>query len=899
MNTDDPFLKGSEHRPPLPASEWDSTPAGYPKQCAHELFEEQAARTPQAIALSFEDQRITYAELDAMADVVARRLRELGVGPEVIVAICMERSVAMVAGVLGILKAGGAYLPLDPSHPIERLAFIVEDSRAGLVLTEGNVGKKVFADGIRVVYFDGQSVSGEMDADPRPVAHTAGPDPHHPAYVIYTSGSTGKPKGVVMPHGALVNLLNWHLLALPGVRRTLQFASLSFDVSFQEIFSTWAAGGTLVLISDNQRRDPKALWNFIVEEKIERLFLPFVALQQLAIAASDAHAPELREIITAGEQLRISPKIAGFFEKNSACALHNHYGPTESHVVTAFSLRGAARDWPALPPIGKPITNAVIHILDERLLPVAEGDAGEIHISGVCLARGYLNRPALTAQRFVEHQGTRLYKTGDIGRLLPGGDIEFLGRSDDQVKIRGHRVELAEIEAVMLRHPSVSQCVVAATPNTDSGDRLAAYLVLEAGSTVACSDVLSDFLKKELPEYMIPSTFAQLDSLPFTPTGKIDRRALPLPGSEHFLSMPRRQAGETFVPPTNGVEAELVRIWEEVLDVRPIGIRENFFDLGGHSLLAAMVSQEIAKKFTTPVSLVTIFRAPTVEKLAIALNNGAAVDEDSSLEKIRVTGSRTPFFCIPGLFDLARFLGPDQPFYGLQMPQFEEAPDKWPSVEEIAAGCIQKIRGAQPNGPYCVGGFSFGGVVAFEIAHQLEALGEEISLLILIDPDPPRPFRTSGFDFYLTRLLFHGRKITRLNPLDQFRYFVDRLRKRRAPAVSRSWNIGYTDVELAIYLLHTEAVHARYQIPQFSGPAILFLAQDTIWRARPEKDPRLNWSKVIGGKLETYETPGDHSTVIREPNVRILAQRLSRCLEKAGSVIVLLLFCWPLNLEWF
>ena len=859
-------------------------------ELVHELVEEQAARTPDAIAMSCGGTHLTYRELNTMADAVAQRLRTNGVGPEAIVAICMERSSAMVAGVLGILKSGAAYLPLDPSYPVERLALMLQDSGTRLVLTENKFRGTVFDENVHTLCFDGENFSGENGTESASIFSAATTCANHPAYVIYTSGSTGKPKGVLMPHGALVNLLTWQLAELPGVRRTLQFASLSFDVSFQEIFSTWAAGGEVVLIGEALRRDPEALWNFIVRKKIERLFLPFVALQQLAGAACGAQAPDLREIITAGEQLRITPGIANFFENNYACVLHNHYGPTETHVVTAFSLRGSPRDWPTLPPIGKPIANVAIHILDEKLFPAAGQEPGAIFVAGACLARGYLNRPDIDAERFIWHAGTRLYKTGDIGRFLPDGDIEFLGRDDDQVKVRGHRIELTEIEAVLQRHAFVSQCVVAATGDGSAGRRLIAYVVPAPGATMKGSDDLSDFLRREMPDYMIPSAFALLDSLPLTPSGKIDRRSLPAPGDTKFRPMPRTQACEYFLAPTNGVEAELVRIWEEKLDVRPIGIRENFFDLGGHSLLAAEVSREITKKFGTPVSLMTIFHAPTVEKLAAALSSPASAEENPSLEKIRITGSRAPFFCIPGLFDLAHHMGAEQPFYGLNLPELSGSPSEWPGVGEIAADCIRAMRSVQPGGPYSVGGYSFGGVVAFEIARQLQVAGEKIALLALIDPDPPQPFRTSGLGFYFSRLIFHGQKIARLSLQKNAAYFADRLRNKKSRGESLLWNHGDYDPETATYFVRAEMIHARFQPAKFSGAATLFLASDTVWRARPDNDPRLGWRGFVGGEMEMHETPGDHATVIREPNVRALAQRLSTCLEKIHTFIALI-FC--------
>jgi len=880
-----PLLTPAERRQLI--TDWNSTRAGYPKQCAHELFEEQAARTPRAVALSFEERQIKYGELNDMADAVARHLRELGVGPEVIVAICMERSTAMVAGLLGILKAGGAYLPLDPSYPDERLAFMLQDSKAAVLITETRLDERFSASGVRVLYYDGQTIRKRAGMDSAPGINASIARPDNLAYVIYTSGSTGQPKGVQIPHSALVNFLT-SMRVQPGLTAgdvLLAVTTISFDIAALEIFLPLIAGARVVLAGRELAANATLL-----AEKIgacgATVMQATPATWRLLVESGWRPPPALK-LFCGGEAL--SRDLADRLLENGA-SVWNLYGPTETTIWSTIHRvepgRGAVT-------IGRPIANTQIYILDRQMQLAPIGVPGELCIGGDGLARGYLNRPELTASRFVSNPfdgsaSSRLYKTGDRAVYRRDGNIEFHGRIDRQVKIRGFRIELEEIESVLLRHPSISQAVVAATQDTGEGRQLIAYLVLRPNPK-ATGGELRGFLKGKLPDYMVPSTFFLLDSFPLTPNGKVDRGALSAPGAEGLRTLRSLDLEETFVPPANGIQADLIRIWEEALDVNPIGIHENFFDLGGHSLLAAAVSREVAKRFGKQISLATIFRWPTVEELAIALSNGKDGGEGSPLDEIRVTGSRTPFFCMPGLFDLARYLGPDQPCYGLNLPQFGDAPDKWPSVEEIAAGSIQTIRAVRPNGPYCVGGYSFGGVVAFEIARQLEALGEEISLLILIDPDPPRPFRTRGFDFYLSRILFHGHKLAGLSPRNQFKYFADRLRKRRSPNLSSLWNIGYSDAQLAAYLVQTETVHARYQISPFGGQARMFLAQDTIWRVRPEKDPRLSWSNVVGGKLETYETPGNHASLIREPNVRALAQRLSLCLEKAGSVIALLL----------
>jgi amino acid adenylation domain-containing protein len=449
----------------------------------HRLFEFQVEQTPTAKAVVFGSQQLTYQELNERANQLAHHLINLGVGSDALVGICVERALEMVIGVLGILKAGGAYVPLDPAYPKERLAFMLEDARVPVLLTQAHLAESLP---------EHQSHSICLDADWELIAQQSQENlctvvtPDNLAYVIYTSGSTGTPKGVAMCHRPLTNLLHWQLenSTVSHGAKTLQFAPISFDVSFQEMFSTWCSGGTLVLISEEVRRDAVALLDFITQESINRLFLPFVALQQLAEVA-DTHetvATNLCEVVTAGEQLQITRQIVNWFAKLKNCTLHNHYGPSETHVVTAFTLTGTPESWPALPPIGCPITNTQIYLLDAQMQPVAAGTPGELYIAGIALARGYVNRPDLTAERFIPnplniYPSDRLYKTGDLARYLPDGNIEYLGRIDHQVKIRGYRIELGEIEAALWQHPAVREAAVVAREDVPGDKRLVAYLV--------------------------------------------------------------------------------------------------------------------------------------------------------------------------------------------------------------------------------------------------------------------------------------------------------------------------------------------------------------------------------------------------------------------------------------
>jgi amino acid adenylation domain-containing protein len=579
------------------------------------MFEKQVERTPNALALAFEDTSLTYDHLNRRANQVAHYLVKQGVRRETRVAICMERSLEFAIGVLAILKAGGVYVPLDPSYPRDRLTQMMWDLRPLLVITIQSQVSQFSSPAIAILALDAaqESIAGEEQGN-LPSANSS----ESAAYVLYTSGSTGKPKGVVMSHGALGNLSSWQIenLSEPSAARTLQFAPFGFDVSIQEMLATWCSGGSLFLIEDEVRRDTLRLLRFIQERSIERVFLPFVALQNLAEAAAygNCYPRSLREIITAGEQLQMTVSLRAFLGRLGNCRLRNQYGPTETHVATQFVLDPPFPDAADLPPIGRPIANTEIYILDSQRNPVPIGVPGEIYIGGAGLACGYLNQPEITAEKFIDWSFhgqpiARLYKSGDRGRYLPDGNIEFLGRMDHQVKVRGFRIELGEIETILYRHPDVCECAVAAREDDPGKKRLVAYVVGVAGTEVSTAQ-LREFLREQLPEYMVPSAFVLLDSLPTTPSGKVDRRALPVPDRN------RPDLVNAYVQPQNPSEVLLAKIWSEVLKLEKVGIHDNFFDLGGHSLMATMVMSRIREVFRLEPALRALFETPTIAGLS-------------------------------------------------------------------------------------------------------------------------------------------------------------------------------------------------------------------------------------------------------------------------------------------
>ncbi|MCC7416299.1 MAG: amino acid adenylation domain-containing protein [Acidobacteria bacterium] len=607
---------------------WSGAPraTGLPP-AIHQLFEQQAQRTPDAVAVEFHGLQLTYAQLNAKANQLAHCLRGLGIGPDDRVAIAVERCLGLTVCILGVLKAGAAYVPIDVSYPAERLTYMLADSRAKALVTQEHLLPRLAPPRLR--RRSGRAPQGAtrpvlcIDRDWDTMAAQAEDDlalpisPESLAYVIYTSGSTGRPKGVAMPHRPLVNLVAWQNDVSKEVAagRTVQYTSLSFDPSFLEMFSTWAAGGVVVLIEEDLRRDFMALVRFLDVNDIQRLYITPAALQQLADAADAIGVVPraLREVDAAGERLEITPEIVRFFAGTDGAVLSNQYGPAEAHVVTADLLDAAPASWPVSPTIGSALPNTRIHLLDGGMRPVPIGVPGELYIGGDCLARGYLQNPRLTAERFIPdpaggEPGGRLYRTGDIARFRADGRIEYFGRRDHQVKLRGYRVELGEIEAVLAQHPNVLHAAAAVRELGRGGRQLVAYVVLR-GDRPPKSAQLRAHLARQLPEYMVPAVIDVIERLPMTPSGKLDRAALPAVAGGEAVE-------DAYVAPSNEFELRLAAIWADSLGIERVGTHDNFFAAGGHSLLAAKVMSRVWREFGVELPMRTLFEGPTVAALA-------------------------------------------------------------------------------------------------------------------------------------------------------------------------------------------------------------------------------------------------------------------------------------------
>ncbi len=584
------------------------------------MIDEVARAHPDVVALRHGTTEVTYRELVRRAGRVAAGLRRAGLGSEP-VALSMPRGVDLIVGLLGIAWSGAACLPLDADYPEVRRKLMLADSGARAVLTCRAATAHSAGDGPTTLLVE-DLVASEDGAAPAVPPH---PRQRDPLYLIYTSGSTGTPKGVVMSHGAFGTLVDWHRSAdgpQTGVT-TLQFAPISFDVSVQEIYSTLCNGGTLLLLDEGQRHDANGLLRLLADERVGRFFVPTVLLPVLA-AAAESPLPDLRTVVVLGDQLRVTPAIRDWFARMPWCRLFNHYGPTETHVVTVHELTGPPADWPDLPPIGPPLPHVDAHVLDDEGRPVSPGQPGQLYIGGPGLADGYLGRPDLTDERFAPGPtGARLYRTGDRVRYDGLGALEFLGRTDRQVKIRGHRVELGEVEAALAQHPDVTECAVLTDEDAAGQRRLVAYVVL--GGADRADGVFRLFepswhayLADRLPEYMVPQSFVRVAEMPLSPNGKIDRAGLPL------VSNDRPTLDTPMVPPATDTERAVAEVWREALRLREVGVLDNFFELGGSSLLVTYVHRALTTTMTTRMGTtlpaVALFEHPTVRSLAARID---------------------------------------------------------------------------------------------------------------------------------------------------------------------------------------------------------------------------------------------------------------------------------------
>ncbi len=860
----------------------------------HELFELQAKKTPDRIAVSFEKQQMTYRELDQRANQLANHLKSCGVRPDSLVGILLERCGDMTIALLAILKAGAAYVPLDPSFPQNRIAHMVEDSGLRVLLTHRRLDEALSVRPEIVVRMDDDSE--KISKQNRTLALIKVTSVQL-AYVLYTSGSTGKPKGVEIPHSAIVNFL-LSMRGEPGFSpddTLLAVTTLSFDIAGLELYLPLITGGKLVIATRDETHDPARLMQRM-RESDPTVMQATPATWRALVDAGWNGSPKLK-VLCGGEAFPVD--LAR--QLLPRCKeLWNMYGPTETTVwstVHKVTTAGSA----ASVPIGHPIANTQVLVLDSNRNLLPQGSIGELYIGGAGLAQGYLRRPELTAERFVKNSfqpDSRLYRTGDLARWLPNGTLECLGRVDNQVKIRGFRIELGEIETVLARHAAIAQCVVAAR-DAGFGDKiLAAYFETRSSSIPDAAD-LRNHLKKDLPDYMIPSAFVRMEKLPLTANGKIDRKALPAP--DHS----RIDVGGNYVAPRDATEQTLAQVWSKVLKLDRVGVHDDFFALGGHSLLALRIVVEIEKAFQRRLPLATLLQSPTIADLANVLRQRDAAPPWSSLVRIKPGGSRPPLFLMHShggnvleYYPLANLLDPEQPVYGVQALGLDGHIEPNLSIEKITSIYLREIRNLQPRGPYLLGGFCFGGLLALEAARQLNALGEEVSSVILLQTTHPDAahfdssttalqrwwYRTSKrIDLERENLAYRGTGYFH----ERFGYGVSKALARTAIALNKLHGNGHSGRKRSMtYILESltlehDRMAEQYQVQPYRGDVILFRARKQLTGLVADRS--LGWKNVIGGNLDICEVPGHQQNILLEPNVSHLAAELSARLQRLSQ----------------
>lgn len=866
-----PALSDAERRTVL--DEWNRTSRPYPSsKCLHELFEDQVKRTPNVPAVVQENRSLSYRELNAKANQLAHYLRSLGVQKDDPVAICLGSSPEFATALLAVLKAGGACLPLDPTYPKQRLGFMLEDAQARVLLS---VPELLAAMGPVLTPVVDLNVAWPFISQQNDQNLTDTAAPESLAYIIYTSGSTGTPKGVLLGHRGLVNH-SAAAIQLYGLRpddRMLQFSSISFDIAIEELFPTWSSGGAVILKDPGFSLGFPEFMEFIRKQEITALDLPTAYWHEWTNYLHDheqSPPASLRVVIVGGE--KVSAPILARWHSRAGKRVRwvNTYGPSEASVIaTAYEPDFSDGQAGSSVPIGRAVANTRIYLLDRSMEPVPIGEAGELYIGGVGIAHGYLNRPDLTDEKFVPDSFSsdpqaRLYRTGDMARYRPDGNIEFLGREDDQVKIRGFRVEPGEVEEMLSGHPCVRETAVIAREGEAGEKRLVAYVVLARNSSVAESE-FHGYLRQRLPDYMVPSMFVTLETMPMTPNGKVDRRSLPEP-------KPQRGLGPEAASSGNNLQSQIHKIWQEVLG-RPVGPRDNFFEVGGHSLQAAKLMHLTGQVVGRTLPLALLLEAPTVEQLSTALHQNGWSRHWGLLVPIQPQGSMPPFFCVHGVGgnvvgfrDLGRHMGPTHPFYGIQARGLDGKQPHASAIEEMAAHYLREIRTVQPQGPYLLGGFSFGGLVAYEMAQQLQAQGEDVALLALFDTYPGKlqPVTTS---------LLKGLR----SPLKLGVQLVRSVR-RRARLLWRRFTVPRALRE--VFQANSRAA-GQYALKPYPGKVTLLRASDQSLRSGD--DVYSAWRDLVQGGLDIQEIPGSHNGILLEPEVSILAQRLKSCIDNSLS----------------
>jgi amino acid adenylation domain-containing protein len=879
-----PFLDpGEKHL----MKQWNNTGSDFPAdQTIVSLFEKAASEKAYHPAVQSGETILSYRELNSRANTIANYLLKKNVKPGTLVGICMERSTEMAAALLGILKTGAAYLPLDPSFPVDRLAFITEDAGITTLITQEHL-VSIFPG------YKGQILKIDKEWKYIRSENTDNPDiltePSSLAYIIYTSGSSGKPKGVLIQHRSVVNFLT-SMQKAPGITEKdtlLAVTTISFDISVLELFLPLISGAKVVIATKNDVIDGNILLK-LIRRSNATIMQATPSTWKLMIEAGWAKTPQLK-MLCGGEAL---PKDLAVKMIQRGKELWNMYGPTETTVWS--SIKKIEAD-PEFIYIGPPIANTQFYIVDKNMQPVPVGVSGELLIGGEGLAKGYLNRPELNEERFInnpfDNSGSRVYRTGDLARFLSNGDIEFLGRTDFQVKLRGYRIELGEIETILTEFKGIKEAVVAAKQNKNNDTQLIAYIIPSGKTGIILTDV-KNFLKKKLPEYMIPSVFINMEKFPLTPNGKIDRKALPEPDSNKIAS------GTIHAGPGDELEMKLAEIWEKVLGISNIGINDNFFDIGGHSLLAVQMFAELERTMDVRLPLVTLFEHQNISELAAVLKSGKWKEKWSSLIQIK-KGTKTPLFLIHGAEgnilvykDLANHLEEDQSFFALQAKGLDDSEETLTSIEEMASHYLKEIKKVQPKGPYNLGGYCLGGTIAYEMAQQLIEQGEEVKNIFLIETYNICSANVQASNKMTTRdkvenIRFHFDNLMRLKGSDKIKFIINKsevlqrrifsdlkalLKKAGINIKDSSENIKATSKLREI----NDQAQEIYKPKEYQGRTILLKPKINFSSA---PDPKFGWENLINGEFKIYNLDIAPRGMLYEPFVKETAAIISEELK--------------------
>ncbi len=856
-------------------AEWNQTASAPPElgDCLHELFMRQASRTPSKVAATFAEESLTYAELDRRSTLLARHLARLGVGPDVLVGLLVERSLDMLVGLLAILKAGGAYVPLDPSFPAERLAHMVDDSRMLVLVTHRGLEETLHRRPDFIVDLDGDRDAIAMsDGTEAPEASAT---PSSLAYVLYTSGSTGLPKGVAISHAAIVNFV-LSMQRAPGIGEgdsLLAVTTLSFDIAALELYVPLVTGAKVVIASREDVVDPRRLIRRL-ETGACTVMQATPATWRALVDAGWKGSPRLKAL-SGGEAL--PPDLARALLPRCA-ELWNMYGPTETTVWSTLHKMTAAD---GSPPIGRPIANTQVYVVDAELAPVPPGAVGELYIGGRGLARGYLNREELTNDRFVPSPfvpDARMYKTGDLARWRVDGNLECLGRTDHQVKLRGYRIELGEIEACLARHAAVRQAVVVAREDVPGDKRLVGYVVAE-GPPADLTDQLRATLRASLPEYMVPAHVMLLPAMPLTPNGKVDRKALPAPTAA------KTDAREgAYVAPRSDLEISLAAAWQRILRVERVGIHDDFFELGGNSLSVLNLMLEMEQTTGVEVTLGSIFRTPTIAALVESLG-GAAEKDTSMVVPLQPAGAGRPIFCLCGVSlyqELAHSLGDAQPVFGVYVPE-DQAITRQAlkgekldiSIPRLAQAYYDAIVKVAPRGPYRIAGSSFGGIVALEVASMMRQKGAEVELVALLDTLSPRGIHRNWRKWIRRRA---GQLVNGEAP-EKVLYALSRLRDKlvgrgvlpgalsQAQLAQVAFDRKQQAYFAAIASWQTRRIVSDYKI-------VLFRASHQLWGPQDELQNDYGWHYYLSSPITVVDVPGDHLGILKSPHVADLGRKV-------------------------